>query len=72
MHIPFSDLPGRLGEVPPGEVWVHCHSGYRAMVAASMLAARGRDVISIDDEFGNAETAGLPMRGPQPAKEARR
>ena len=63
-HIPFHELPGRLGEVPPGEVWVHCHSGYRSIVAASMLAACGRNVISIDDEYGNAETAGLPLVRP--------
>ena len=64
VHIPFSELPGRLGEVPAGEVWVHCHSGYRSMVAASMLAARGRRVISIDDDYANAETAGLPLARP--------
>jgi len=64
VHIPFSELPGRLGEVPPGEVWVHCHSGYRALVAASMLAADGRDVISINDEFSNAEPAGLAIARP--------
>ncbi len=63
-HIPFSELPGRLGDVPPGEVWVYCHSGYRSMVAASMLAARGREVISINDEFSNAETAGLAITRP--------
>jgi hydroxyacylglutathione hydrolase len=57
--IPFSELPGRVGEVPPGDVWVYCHTGYRAMVAASLLAAVGRHVTSIDDEFGNAEAAGL-------------
>jgi glyoxylase-like metal-dependent hydrolase (beta-lactamase superfamily II)/rhodanese-related sulfurtransferase len=64
VHIPFSELPGRLGEVPPGEVWVHCHSGYRAMVAASMLAAGGRAVSSINDAFSNAETAGLAIARP--------
>ena len=64
VHIPFNELPGRLADVPPGQVWVHCHSGYRSIVAASMLAARGRDVISIDDEFGNAESAGLPIAAP--------
>lgn len=61
VHIPFSDLPGRAGEVPPGEVWVYCHSGYRAMVAASIIAAAGRQVISIDDEFDHAEDAGLTI-----------
>jgi glyoxylase-like metal-dependent hydrolase (beta-lactamase superfamily II)/rhodanese-related sulfurtransferase len=60
-HIPLHDLPGRLDEVPPGEVWVHCHSGYRAITAASLLAARGREVVSVNDHFGNAEAAGVPL-----------
>lgn len=59
IHIPFSDLAQRAGEVPAGEVWVHCQSGYRAMVAASILAARGCRVVSIDDEFASAGAAGL-------------
>ncbi|MGO9078621.1 MAG: rhodanese-like domain-containing protein [Streptosporangiaceae bacterium] len=71
-HVPFSELPRRAAEVPAGEVWIYCHSGYRAMVAASILAARGRQVISINDEFENAESAGLPLaRGAQP-KETQR
>ena len=53
--------PGQLDEVPPGTVWVHCRTGYRATVAASLLAACGRDVISVDDAIGNAVTAGLPV-----------
>ncbi len=61
VHIPFSELPGRSGEIPAGEVWVYCHSGYRAMVAASFLAARGRDVTSINDDFSNAEGTGLAL-----------
>ena len=61
VHIPVHELPGRLAEVPPGEVWVHCGAGYRAMVASSMLAAGGRRVVSVDDDFANAGAAGLPM-----------
>jgi glyoxylase-like metal-dependent hydrolase (beta-lactamase superfamily II)/rhodanese-related sulfurtransferase len=61
VHIPLHELPGRLDEVPPGEVWVHCGAGYRAMIAASMLATRGRQVTSVDDDFGNAAAAGLPL-----------
>ena len=61
IHIPFSQLPGRSAEIPPGDVWVYCHSGYRAMVAASILAAAGRQVISINDGFDNADDAGLPI-----------
>jgi hydroxyacylglutathione hydrolase len=60
-HIPLSELAGRLGEVPPGEVWVHCQSGYRAMAAASLLAARGRQVVGVNDHFSNAATAGLTL-----------
>ena len=61
VHIPLHELPGRLAEVPPGEVWVHCGAGYRAMAASSMLAARGRHVISIDDDFSNAAATGLVL-----------
>jgi glyoxylase-like metal-dependent hydrolase (beta-lactamase superfamily II)/rhodanese-related sulfurtransferase len=61
VHIPFSELPGRAGELPAGEVWVHCQSGYRAVVAASLLAGRGRQAVAVDDDFGSAAAAGLPL-----------
>jgi rhodanese-related sulfurtransferase len=61
VHIPLHELPGRLAEVPGGELWVHCHSGYRATVAASLLQAAHRDVTAIDDDFGHAAGAGLPV-----------
>jgi len=61
VHIPLHELPGRLAELPPGEVWVHCESGYRSVVASSMLAARGRRVVGVDDEFASAAAAGLPL-----------
>ncbi|WP_210717813.1 MBL fold metallo-hydrolase [Amycolatopsis acididurans] len=51
VHIPLHGLLDRLGEVPDGEVWVHCQSGYRASIAASLLAAARRDVVLIDDDF---------------------
>jgi glyoxylase-like metal-dependent hydrolase (beta-lactamase superfamily II)/rhodanese-related sulfurtransferase len=61
IHIPLHDLLPRLAEVPDGEVWVHCRSGYRASVAASILDAADRTVVSIDDEYDHAATAGLPV-----------
>jgi hydroxyacylglutathione hydrolase len=61
VHIPLHDLRGRLDEVPDGEVWVHCAAGYRASIAASILAAAGRRVVAVDDEFDNAAPAGLPV-----------
>jgi hydroxyacylglutathione hydrolase len=51
VHVPLHELEGRIGEVPDGEVWVHCASGYRASIAASLLARAGRDVVLVDDEF---------------------
>jgi glyoxylase-like metal-dependent hydrolase (beta-lactamase superfamily II)/rhodanese-related sulfurtransferase len=63
VHIPLHELPGRLDEVPPGEVWVHCGGGYRSTVAASMLAAHGRDVVAVDDDFAHAGPSGLTLAG---------
>jgi rhodanese-related sulfurtransferase len=59
VHIPLHDLPQRLDDVPDGEVWVHCGSGYRASIAASLLQAAGRRVVHIDDEFTRAVEDGM-------------
>jgi hydroxyacylglutathione hydrolase len=64
VHIPLQDLQARLGEIPDGEVWVHCGAGYRASVAASILDAAGRTVVSVDDEYDRAGGAGLPLARP--------
>jgi len=64
VHIPLHELPGKIAELPPGDVWVHCESGYRSTVAASMLAARGRRVVGIDDDFASAAAAGLALLTP--------
>ena len=44
-----STSPGR--RLPSGELWVHCQSGYRAGIAASLLHRMGRDVVHIDDSW---------------------
>ncbi|WP_240619485.1 rhodanese-like domain-containing protein [Blastococcus sp. TF02-8] len=67
VNIPLQELPSRVAEVPAGEVWVHCAGGYRASVAASLLDAAGRPPIAVDDAFGNATAAGLPIAGPADA-----
>ena len=62
VNIPLHQLLERLDEVPAGEVWVHCAGGYRASIAASVLAARKVPVVAVDDSFDeNAASAGLPM-----------
>ena len=59
LAISLPDLETRLGEIPPGPVWVHCAVGYRAAAAASLLARAGREAIHIDDDWANAAPAGL-------------
>ena len=58
-HIPMHSLLSRLDEVPSGQVWVHCASGFRASIAASLLSRAGHDVVLVDDDFDNAEALGL-------------
>lgn len=65
VHVPLHELSERASDVPGGEVWVHCGSGYRAAIAASMLATDGREMVLIDDEWDNAEPAGVRVvKGP--------
>ncbi|CAL9328583.1 rhodanese-like domain-containing protein [Streptomyces sp. enrichment culture] len=59
VHIPIHEVHGRLAEVPSGTVWVHCASGMRAAIAASLLDAAGRQVVAVDDGFDAAGEAGL-------------
>ena len=54
MHIPLHELQERLDEVPEEQVWVHCASGYRASIAASLLDRAGRLVVAVDDEWAAA------------------
>jgi len=58
-HIPLHELPARLDEVPPEDVWVHCGSGYRAAIAASLLDDGTRRLVHIDDNYERAEQLGL-------------
>ncbi len=54
VNIPLNELIGRLHEVPNGQLWVHCASGFRASIATSILDRAGHDVVLIDDDFDNA------------------
>jgi glyoxylase-like metal-dependent hydrolase (beta-lactamase superfamily II)/rhodanese-related sulfurtransferase len=64
VHIPFYELRGRQQEVPDGEVWVHCKSGYRASIGASLMDCAGRDVVHLDEDWEQAAAAGLPIVEP--------
>ncbi|MGI8792756.1 MAG: rhodanese-like domain-containing protein, partial [Acidimicrobiales bacterium] len=62
VHVPLYELEVRMDEVPDGQVWVHCASGFRASIAASLLDRAGREVVAIDDEWdAAAKLGGLPV-----------
>jgi rhodanese-related sulfurtransferase len=61
VHIPLHALPTHTDAVPEGQVWIHCGTGYRATIAASLIAAKGRDAVIIDDEWSNAASAGVRL-----------
>lgn len=63
INVPLHELLDRLDDVPPGTVAVHCQSGYRASIAASLLDRSGHDVILIDDDAANAAHSGRPVVG---------
>ncbi len=41
------------------EIWVHCQSGFRAAIAASVLSGAGLFPVLVDDSFENAAASGL-------------
>jgi hydroxyacylglutathione hydrolase len=60
-NVPLHQLLDHLHHVPDGELWVHCESGLRSSIAASLLARAGYPVVLVNDDFENASTAGLTM-----------
>ena len=60
VHLPVQDIDVRGHELPPGELWVHCRSGYRAGIAASILHRMGRDVVHVDDDWDRVADLAVP------------
>ena len=60
VNAPVHELPRLLETLPAGEAWVHCKSGYRAGIAASILHAAGSTVAHVDDDWDRATAAGIP------------
>ncbi|HEV8198229.1 MAG TPA: MBL fold metallo-hydrolase [Gemmatimonadales bacterium] len=65
IHIPLSELPDRVAELPPERpIAVHCQGGGRSAIAASLLLARGfPSVANVTGGFGQWTAAGLPVQG---------
>ncbi|MCP1415112.1 MBL fold metallo-hydrolase [Paenarthrobacter sp. A20] len=59
LNVPVYELLARISELPDDRIWVHCATGYRASVAASLLDRAGRDVVLINARFKDAAGAGI-------------
>lgn len=62
LHIPLSKLASRMREIPAGPLVLHCASGYRSAIAASLLESAGRlDVGDLVGGFSAWEAEKLPV-----------
>ena len=62
LHIPLGSLQARLDEVPQNaDVAVHCQSGGRSAIAASILQKNGFSVANIDGGFAEWQRLGGPV-----------
>jgi rhodanese-related sulfurtransferase len=60
IHVAVQDVESRAATLPPGELWVHCRSGYRAGIAASLLHRLGRSVVHVDDTWDRVGELAIP------------
>ena len=66
-HIPLGLLPARFDELPPGPVVMQCLTGSRSAIAASIVAARGREVWDLEGGLAAWKKAGYPVETTVPA-----
>lgn len=60
VNIPLHEVMTEIEQLPQNQViWVHCASGYRASIAASLIDRSGRTPILVDDTFEHALELGL-------------
>lgn len=60
-HIPLSELPGRVGDLPDGQTLVVCKMGGRSAQATMYLAAQGYEVVNLSGGMVDWQAAGRPM-----------
>ena len=62
-NFPLTEINQYLAELPSGEdFYVHCKSGYRSMIASSILKSRGvHNVIDVEKGFDAIKEADIPV-----------
>jgi hydroxyacylglutathione hydrolase len=67
LNLPLAELDQRMDEIPRGPLIVHCQSGSRAGIAASLLRARGfGEVRLFPGGLAEWSAAGLPTESAKP------
>ncbi|MCB0896153.1 MAG: rhodanese-like domain-containing protein [Nocardioidaceae bacterium] len=61
VHVPLSQLPLRLAELPAGQVLVVCRVGARSAQALMWLQQQGHDAVNLAGGMVEWATAGRPM-----------
>lgn len=64
VHVPMHELLDRLDDLPAGTALVHCASGFRAGISASLLDRAGVSVVLIDDEYEAVGSTDLAIESP--------
>lgn len=61
-HIPLEETPKHVGELPQGELMVHCAGGYRSVIALSLLKRKGyHKGINVLGGFGAIKLTNAPL-----------
>jgi rhodanese-related sulfurtransferase len=67
LHIPMSELSGRLGELPQDDnLFVICRSGGRSARVTAYLNANGWDAVNVAGGMRNWADTGRPLACDQP------
>lgn len=61
VHIPLSELPARIGDLPEGQTLVVCKVGGRSGQAVNYLAQQGYEVVNLAGGMMGWAAAGRPM-----------
>lgn len=63
LHIPLDKLNSRMSEIDDSKTYyVHCAGGYRSLIAASLLKARGHHkIVDVQGGFGALKETQLPQ-----------
>jgi len=61
LHVPMSELPGRLDELPAGQTLVVCKVGARSARVVTWLVQKGLDAVNLDGGMLEWEAAGRDL-----------